>query len=196
MIALIESYGYIGLTAVMIIQTLIAPIPSEALLMFAGAVMNPLDAVVFGGIGLIIGSVIAFFIARYGGRPIVVKMIGDKWTGNIDEWVSRNGAKSILFTRIVPIIPFDLISYVSGVTQISFKNYFVATVIGAIPRCLFLVYVGSFAGSILTSFGTSIEIVFAIGVVGFIGLVILERKGYIGNLEDTIIAKLLKKIWK
>jgi len=196
LVALVGAYGKLALTAVMIIQTIIAPIPSEALLMFAGAVMNIWDVLVFGGLGLIIGSVIAFYIARRGGRPIVTKMIGDKWTDNVDSWVSRNGTKAILFTRLIPVIPFDLISYVSGVTSMSFRDYFAATVIGAIPRCLVLAYAGSLAGGILASVGVGIEIVFAIGIVGIIALLYLERKGYIGNLENTIIGRVIKRIWK
>lgn len=195
LIAMVQSYGRIGLTLVMIAQTLIAPIPSEALLAFAGAVMGLYDVVIFGGLGLIIGSIIAFYIARRGGRPIVVKIIGEKWTRIMDDWVSRNGTKAILFTRVVPIIPFDLVSYVSGITPIKFQNYLVATVIGAIPRTLFLAYLGSMLGSVFVSFGGTIEIVFVIGIVGFIALAYLDRKGYIGQLEKTIIGKLIKKIW-
>ncbi len=97
LIALVETYGNIGLAAVMVIQTIIAPIPSEALLMFAGAIgMNVFDVLIFGGSGLVIGSVIAFFIARRGGRPVVVKIIGERWTDSVDAWVSKNGTKAIL----------------------------------------------------------------------------------------------------
>lgn len=193
--SLVQSYGQIGLTIVMIVQTLIAPIPSEALLMFAGAVMKIYDVVIFGGLGLIVGSAIAFYIAKRGGRPIVVKIIGEKWTRLMDDWVSRNGTKAILLTRIVPIIPFDLVSYVSGITPIKFHNYFIATIVGAIPRTLFLAYVGSVLGGVFVSFGGTIEIIFAVGVIGFITLAYLDRKGYIGQLGNTIIGKLVKKLW-
>lgn len=196
LVALVGTYGNFALTIAMIVQTIIAPIPSEALLLFAGAVMNIFDVLIFGGLGLIIGSVLAFFIARYGGRPIVIKLIGEKWTNNVDVWVSKKGAKAIVFTRLIPVIPFDLISYVSGVTSMSFRTYFVATVIGAIPRCLFLAYAGSIAGGVLVSLGLGIEILITIGVVGLIVVLYLERKGYIGNLENTIIGKVIKKIWK
>lgn len=197
LVAMVETYGKLGLTAVMIVQTIIAPIPSEALLMFAGAIgIGILDVLIFGGGGLIIGSIIAFFIARRGGRPLVVKMVGEKWTDSVDAWVSKNGAKAILFTRLIPVIPFDLISYVSGVTSMGFRDYLIATIIGAVPRCIFLAYAGSLAGGILVSLGAGIEIVFAIGIIGFIVLLYLERKGYISGLKNTIIGKVVKRIWK
>jgi len=183
-----------GLLAVMVVQTLIAPIPSEALLIFAGAVMNLYDVLIFGGMGLIIGSVIAFYIAKRGGRPLVVKIIGEKWTKTMDEWVSRNGTKAILFTRVVPIIPFDLVSYVSGITPIKFRNYAVATVIGAIPRVLFLAYAGSLFSSFFISLGGTIEIIFALGIVAFVIFAYLDRKGYIGQLKNNIMEKLVKRL--
>lgn len=191
MISLVQSYGQIGLTVVMILQTLIAPIPSEALLVFAGAFMNIYDVLVFGGFGLIIGSAIAFYIAKRGGRPIVVKIIGEKWTRKMDEWVSRHGTKAILFTRIVPIIPFDLVSYVSGITQMKFTNYIIATIIGAIPRILFLAYTGSLLSGVFISFGGTMEIIFALGVVGFIAIAYLDRKGYIGQFKNIILSRLV-----
>ena|GEM_PF-2246336 len=192
--SLVHSYGQMGLLAVMVVQTLIAPIPSEALLIFAGAVMNLYDVLIFGGMGLIIGSVIAFYIAKRGGRPLVVKIIGEKWTKTMDEWVSRNGTKAILFTRVVPIIPFDLVSYVSGITPIKFRNYAVATVIGAIPRVLFLAYAGSLFSSFFISLGGTIEIIFALGIVAFVIFAYLDRKGYIGQLKNNIMEKLVKRL--
>jgi uncharacterized membrane protein YdjX (TVP38/TMEM64 family) len=195
LISLVKSYGQLGLTLVMIVQTLIAPIPSEALIVFAGAVMNLYDVLVFGGLGLIIGSAIAFLIARRGGRPLVVKIIGEKWTRLMDGWVSRNGTKAILLTRLVPVIPFDLVSYVSGITPMKFSNYLIATIIGAIPRTLFLAYVGSLLGGAFIALGGTLEIIFAVGIVGIMALAYLDSKGYMGQLENTILGKLVKRIW-
>jgi uncharacterized membrane protein YdjX (TVP38/TMEM64 family) len=196
LVSLVESYGQLGLTAVMIIQTIVAPIPSEALLVFAGAVMDVWEVLIFGGTGLIIGSVIAFYIARKGGRPVVNVIIGKKWTTMMDDWISRNGVKSILLTRIVPVIPFDLVSYVSGITKIRFVDYLVVTIIGAIPRILILAYMGDYFGNVFIQLGGTIEIIFVLGIAGFIVLAYLDRKGYIGKLGNTIIGKLVKKVWR
>jgi len=188
---MVETYGNMGLMAVMVIQTLIAPIPSEAVLAFSGAILGFQDVLVFGGAGLIIGSVIAFFIARYGGRPIVSRMVGDKWIDSIDGWVTKNGMKSILFTRTIPIIPFDLISYVSGITSMKFRDYFIATVIGAIPRVIILAYLGSVFGEVIFYFGLGMDFLLVSGLVAFFTLAYMDRKGYIGNLENTIIGKMM-----
>lgn len=191
---MIQSYGPLGLLVVMIIQTIIAPIPSEALLMFAGIIgIDLFNIVIFGGSGLIIGSIFAFYIARYGGKPILTKMIGEKWLGRVDRWVERKGTKAILFTRLIPFIPFDLISYMAGITKLEFKNYLLATILGAFPRALLLAMIGVSARGFLSMIGVGLEITFTIGLIGFIVLAILERKGYLDNIENIVINKIIRK---
>lgn len=186
-----------GLLAVMVIQTIIAPIPSEGVLIFAGAIgIDVFNIVVFGGTGLIMGSVIAFFIGRWGGRRIIKKFLGEQWTDHIDSWINKNGTKAILFTRLIPFIPFDMISYLSGATSLKFRNYFVATVLGAFPRCFILAIVGGFARDILAFLGVSLELTLFLGVSGFVVLVYLEKKGYTKFLERKIIKNIIKKIFK
>ena len=196
LMSMVGVYGKVGLFFVMIVQTIIAPIPSEALLVFAGAFMDIRDVVVFGGLGLVFGSAIAFVLARKGGRPLVAKLIGDKWTRIMDDWVSRNGAKSILLTRLVPFIPFDLISYVSGITKVSFTSYMLATVLGAFPRTLMLAYAGGLFSSMFVSLGGALDVLFIIGIGGFLVLAYMERKGYFVGLENTILGRLVKRIWR
>jgi len=192
---MIQSYGQLGLLIVMIIQTIIAPIPSEALIVFSGAIgIKIIDIVIFGGLGTIIGAILAFYIARIGGKPVITKLIGDKWINRIDGWVERKGTKAILFTRIVPIIPFDLISYMSGITKLKFRNYLFATVIGAFPRCLILALIGFSAKEVLSFIGVGLELTLMIGVIGFIILAYLDKKGYIDILSSSIIRKIINKI--
>ena len=193
--SMIQSYGQVGLLIVMIIQTIIAPIPSEALIVFSGAIgIKIMDIVIFGGLGTVIGATFAFYIARIGGKPIITKLIGDKWVNRVNGWVERKGTKAILFARLIPIIPFDLISYVSGITKLKFRNYFFATVIGAFPRCLILAIIGFSAKEILSFIGIGLEIIIMIGVAGFIILAYLDKKGYIDILSNSIIKKIINKI--
>ena len=195
--SLVQSYGPLGLFIVMIIQTIIAPISSELVLMFSSAIgMKFLDVLIIGSLGLIVGSVIAFYIARIGGKPIIIKLIGRKWIDILDDWVEENGAWAILLTRLVPIIPFDLISYVSGVTKLKFKHYFPATVVGAFPRTFILAALGISVRSILSFIGIGVEIVFYIGIIGFIVVVYLDRKGYLGFIKDNEIMRIIKKNFK
>lgn len=191
--AAISTYGQLGLFGVMVIQTIIAPIPSEALLLFAGVMgISLIDVTIFGGLGLIVGAVIAFFIARWGGKPVIEKILGKKWVGVLDKWVERHGTLAIFATRLVPFIPFDLISYISGVTDLKFRNYLVATVLGAFPRCLMLAALGSTFGGLFAMIGLGLDVIFVLGVGGLILLIWMDRKGYIDLLGNRIIGKIIK----
>ena len=192
--SVIQSYGSFGLMFVMILQTIIAPIPSEAMLMFAGAIgIKFFDIILFGGLGLIIGAIIAFYIARLGGKPIIAKLIGDKWINRVDKWVEKHGIKAIIFTRLIPVIPFDLISYMSGVTSLDFKYYLLATIIGSFPRALMLAAIGVTTKEILSIIGLGLELTIVLGVIGFIILTYLDRKGYLSSFANKIIEKVIKK---
>ena len=195
--SMIQAYGQIGLLVVMIVQTIIAPIPSEALLIFSGAIgIKIIDIVIFGGLGTIIGSIIAFYIAKIGGKPIITKLIGSKWIGRVDNWVERNGTKAILFTRLIPIIPFDLISYMAGITKLRFRNYLFATVVGAFPRVLMLALIGFYAKGLLSFLGIGLEITLTIGIIGFIVLAYLDNKGYVDLLSSSIVKKVINRKMK
>jgi uncharacterized membrane protein YdjX (TVP38/TMEM64 family) len=191
---MIQSYGPLGLLIVMILQTVIAPISSEVVLVFATMIgIKVTDVIIFGGIGLVIGAIYAFYVGKFGGKPIINKLIGEKWINRVDSWVERNGIKAILFARIVPVIPFDLISYMSGLTKLKFKHYFLATAIGAFPRCLILAIIGLSAREVLISIGVSLEYMFYLSIIGFLVLTYLDRKGYIEKIKDKIIKKAIKQ---
>lgn len=82
---LIQTIGPIGVFFAMIIQALLAPIPSELILSFAGAAfaeeygveLGLFLAIVFGSLGSIVGAIVAFWIAQHGGRPLVEKMVDE-----------------------------------------------------------------------------------------------------------------------
>ncbi len=69
---LILEYGDIGVLLGMFLESSVLPIPSELVLLSAGALGIPLTSiVVFGSIGSVLGSAVGYAIGRYGGRPFV-----------------------------------------------------------------------------------------------------------------------------
>lgn len=191
--SLIQAYGPPGLLIVMIIQTIIAPISSEAMVVSAAAIGIPiLKVIIFAGIGTIIGAILAFWIARKGGRPVLEKIVGDDWIENLDKWINKNGKKGIFITRIIPIIPFDLISYISGITSLSFKDYMIATLFGVFPRMLILSLIGETVAKTMKWIGAGLELMIALILIGFITLIILDKKGYIGGFKRFVFKRLLR----
>ncbi|MEM5799279.1 MAG: VTT domain-containing protein [Candidatus Aenigmatarchaeota archaeon] len=190
---LLSTYGYIGIFLLMILQTILVVIPSEAVITLSGALgLDTRKVIAIGTFGLLAGATIAFFISRYFGRRFVIKILGKEWINEVDKWINEHGTKAILIARIVPMIPFDLISYVSGLTRMGFKEYIIATIIGMIPRVIFLVYLGGTAKSILSLIGLGLDFIIIFGTISIILIIYLERKGYLNGLRNFVMKKVIK----
>lgn len=135
-------YGPAGLFAAMILGSVFSPIPNEAILAFAGMTMNPLNVGLYGGLGSTVGGIICFYIARLGGRPLAERFAKGETIGKVDLWFHRYGSWTILLGRLIPFIPFDAISYLSGLTKVKLWKFTSLTLIGSIPRCLLYAYIG------------------------------------------------------
>jgi uncharacterized membrane protein YdjX (TVP38/TMEM64 family) len=142
-IAWMATYGSIGLVASMIVSSVISPIPNEAILAFAGMTMNPFNVAFFGALGSTIGGIVCFYIARFGGKPLVGKFIKKETLASVNEWFQKRGSWAILLGRLIPFIPFDAVSYFSGLTNIRVSKFSFLTFIASIPRCLLYAYVGA-----------------------------------------------------
>ncbi|MFQ5979754.1 MAG: TVP38/TMEM64 family protein [Candidatus Heimdallarchaeota archaeon] len=148
---LIQTIGPLGLFFAMIIQAIVAPIPSELILSFAGAAfaekygveLGLFLAVVFGSLGSIAGAIVAFWIAQQGGRPLVEKMVEEEALLFADSLLEKYGGWAILIGRLTPFIPFDAVSYGAGLSKgINFRTFIVPTVIGVVPRAIFYCSLG------------------------------------------------------
>lgn len=135
-------YGPAGLFVAMVASSIISPIPNEVILAFAGMAMHPVQVMVVGALGSTVGGIFAYYIARLGGRPLAEKFVKKKTLASMDDWFNRWGSWAILIGRLVPFIPFDLISYFSGITKFRVSMFIFLTFIGSIPRCFFYAYVG------------------------------------------------------
>ena len=139
---LMHFLGLLGYFLVLVLQAIIAPIPSEATLMLGGWSYGFFLGGLVGWLGTTTGSVITFFISRKGGRPIVVKLVGEKSVSFADKWFERWGGWAVLFGRLIPFIPFDAISYGAGLTKIDFRSFIIASTLGGIPRSFFYAWLG------------------------------------------------------
>ena len=136
--------------AAMIVQALAIPIPSEFVLLCGGAAFGLLSGWLVGALGSVVAAFIGFYISRKGGRSVAIRFVGDKGIEFADNWFNRWGVWAVLLGRIAPFIPFDLISYSAGLTQIKFRSFMIPTVIGTLPRALFYAFLGDYFSVTLT----------------------------------------------
>jgi uncharacterized membrane protein YdjX (TVP38/TMEM64 family) len=149
LILVIESFQAGGLPllfAMMVIQAVAIPIPSELILISGGLAFAFPFGWITGALGSIAAAIIGFYIARKGGRGLAIRLVGEKGITFADNWFNKWGSWAVLLGRFAPFIPFDAISYSAGLTTMKLKSFMIPTIIGALPRTLFYTSLGSFFG--------------------------------------------------
>ena len=142
----ILSYGFWGPFVsflLMILQTLIAPLPSFLITLANAMIFGPVYGFFLSIFSAIFASYLAFYISAWFGRPFFSPF---KISHRIDEFVTQYGGKGIFILRLFPIISFDLVSYLAGLTSINPLKFGIATLLGMIPATLaFSILGASFA---------------------------------------------------
>lgn len=170
----LDAIGAIAFIGIYIIAT-VAFFPGSILTLGAGVIFGVVAGSLYVFLGATIGATIAFLVGRYLARGWVAKRIeGNLKFRAIDSAVGREGFKIVLLTRLSPVFPFNLLNYAYGLTDVSLKDYFLAS-IGMIPGTIMYVYIGSLAGSIAT-LGTGAQptnptVQWAIRIIGFVATV-------------------------
>jgi uncharacterized membrane protein YdjX (TVP38/TMEM64 family) len=145
--------------AVMASAVVISPIPSLPLDIAAGAFFGPLLGTVYSVAGALIGAVISFMIARLLGRELIERYLGGH-VNFCERCSDRILTKIVFFSRLLPVVSFDVISYGAGLTKMSLKHFSMASLFGMIP----LTFLYNYSGSVL---------VFGRGMVFFLGIVMV-----------------------
>jgi uncharacterized membrane protein YdjX (TVP38/TMEM64 family) len=153
----IRSLGYWGPITFILIYILatVLFLPGSILTLGAGFLFGVLSGTIYVSIASILGATAAFLVGRYLLRSWVEQQIADNEKFQaVDKAVASEGWKIVLLTRLSPVFPFNLLNYAFGVTQVSLKDYFLASWIGMFPGTLMYVYFGSLAENLAT-IGTS-----------------------------------------
>lgn len=152
-----EFIGSAGVVAVFVLMTLESaciPIPSEAIMLFAGFSVSKGELTLFGVVaagvlGNLAGSWIAYAVGYYGRVDLLEKNrlihLSPKHLRWADDWFSRYGGATVFFSRMLPIVR-TFISLPAGVARMPFWRFTVYTVAGCIPWVLTLALVGRSVG--------------------------------------------------
>lgn len=141
---LIESWGAWGVLAaigLMVVHSFI-PFPAEFVAMANGMVYGIFWGTLITWVGAMLGAFLAFGLTRIIGRPFVYKMLPKKRLQAVDGWVAHHGSKTLLLSRFIPVISFNLINYAAGLTQLSWWTFAWATGLGILPLTTIMVIMG------------------------------------------------------
>ncbi len=150
----IGSAGEAAVFLLMVLESACIPIPSEAIMLFAGfsvskGELSLAGIVVAGVLGNLVGSWIAYAVGYYGRIDLLERNklihISPRHLRWADDWFARYGNATVFFSRMLPIIR-TFISLPAGVAKMPFWRFTVYTLLGSIPWVLMLAIVGEKVG--------------------------------------------------
>jgi membrane protein DedA with SNARE-associated domain len=154
-VATISALGYSGIVILMAIESACIPLPSEIIMPFSGYLvssgrLNLFGVAVAGAAGCVGGSLVAYWIGMYGGRPLIQKygryvLISHHDLDLADRWFSRYGEVIVFTSRLLPVIR-TFIAFPAGVARMNLTRFIIYTFAGSLPWCLGLAYVGQKLG--------------------------------------------------
>jgi membrane protein DedA with SNARE-associated domain len=148
---LIETLGYPSVFALMAMESMVFPIPSEAVMPFAGFLIEQKvftfwAVALVSTLGSICGSLISYYIGFYFGMPFVKKfgkyaLLDIKELEITENFFKKRGEITILICRFIPVVR-HLISIPAGTGKMNILKFSIFTIIGAGIWNFFLTYVG------------------------------------------------------
>lgn len=143
----IEASGIWGPVVVVLVMALaivVSPLPSAPIALAAGAAYGHWFGTALVILGAELGALAAFLMARWLGRPIIERYLGQSLgTGLLG---SQNMLTFLVFaSRLLPFLSFDLISYAAGFSKLHLWRFALATLAGIVPASFFLAHMGSVA---------------------------------------------------
>ncbi|MCE9799448.1 TVP38/TMEM64 family protein [Raoultella ornithinolytica] len=134
--SLIQHSGPLGWTlyvALFIVATLCL-IPGSILVMVGGVVFGPVWGTLLSLCAATVASALSFLLARWLGRDLLLKYAGHTATFQaIERGIARSGTDFLIFTRLVPLFPYNIQNYAYGLTAIPFGSFMLISVLTTLP---------------------------------------------------------------
>ena len=155
-VAIISGGGYLGIVLLMAIESACIPLPSEVIMPFAGYLVSTgrfslIGAATAGAIGCNLGSTVAYYVAAWGGRPVLERwgryiLISHSGLERTDRFFARYGSATVFFGRLLPVVR-TFIAFPAGLARMPMLKFQVYTFLGSWPWCFALAYIGYLLGA-------------------------------------------------
>lgn len=153
--AVISAMGYWGVVLLMGIESACIPLPSELIMPLAGYLVykgefNLEWAAFAGAMGCVVGSIPAYYLGQYGGRPVIERygryvLLSHRELDFADRLFARWGHWVVLAGRLLPVVR-TFIAFPAGVSRMPMGKFIAYTFVGSYPWCWALAWAGMWLG--------------------------------------------------
>ena len=166
--------------------------PGSALTLAGGVLFGPVWGSVYSLVGATAGASLAFLIARY----VAAEWVAARAKGilaRVIAGIEAEGWRFVVFVRLVPLFPYNLLNYALGATRIKFSHYVIASFVAMAPGGVAYTYLGyagrEIAGGSADWVNTALIAIAAVAAVTFVPLAIrrwrLMRKAEDGAVDSA-----------
>lgn len=177
----ISLMGYSGVALMMAIESACIPLPSEIIMPFSGYLVSTgeftlLGVSLAGAIGCVVGSMLAYWVGYYGGRPAAEKygkyvLVTRHDLDIADNFFNKYGNAAVFISRMLPVVR-TFISLPAGIARMNFPKFILYTFLGSLPFCYILAYIGKKLGDNWDTLGIYFrKFDYAILVIGIVLIV-------------------------
>jgi membrane protein DedA with SNARE-associated domain len=148
----VDSVGYIGLAAVMLVENMLPPVPSELVLPMVGLQVSAGQLVFWAAalastVGSVLGAWLLYAVGRFGGRPLALRLprflgVTEGRLDRTEKWFARRGDAIVLLARLVPGLR-SAVSVPAGTLRMPVGRFLVFTAIGSLVWNSALIWLGA-----------------------------------------------------
>ena len=133
--ALVHSCGAVGIVLFMLFQAVqvVVPVLPGGIGCLAGVlIFGPVWGFVYNYVGICIGSLAAFAVARNCGKPLLTMLFSEKTIAKYSRWAEERNRFARLFALAIflPVAPDDFLCYLAGTTEMSWRQYTAIILLG------------------------------------------------------------------
>ena len=125
------------------VQVIIPILPGAVGCVYGVMFWGPLKGFIFNYIGICIGSIGAFLIARQFGQRLVIQMTGEKFYDKYSKYLEMENRFEKIFAVLIflPVAPDDFLCYLAGISKMDLKKFVTIILLGK-PAAIFLYSMG------------------------------------------------------
>lgn len=166
----VDGFGWMGpvvLILAMVAQMFLLVIPTILLMVVCILAYGPVMGSLIILAAVFAASTVGYFIGRYLGEAVVLKLLGDQTEQKIEEFIKNYGFWAVIVTRLNPFLSNDAISFVGGMLKMGYWRFMGATLLGIAPLTLFIAILGKSTDTLKSGllWGSLVSLVLFLGYV-------------------------------
>lgn len=170
-------------------QVIFLPVPAAVICVVGSLIYGPLLGALYCTIGILLGSYISFFLGKSFGYKLVSWIVGQSNTNKYSEIIRKRGGFFLCLAFLLPMFPDDILCLIAGITNMTFKSFFLVSTITRPIGVIFMAFFGS--GQLIPFSGWGLYVWGIILVLAIIMVVVTYK--YQDKMEEFIMKKVFRK---